>query len=163
MDNERTYGLRSTLQLYKLAENASAQQPLIERAEEDLLCALFLYRHGACGYSPLVTVCFLLHQAMEKWLKAFIAVQGISVRPNGQHDLLSRLEAAKSVQSAFADVQSKIEEIEPEIMAHTFPGNLRYTETPRDIERKVEVLIKAAFVTRRLVKQTLPRTSEEMA
>jgi HEPN domain-containing protein len=155
MDNEHMDGLRSTLRLYRLPEKASAQQPLIERAEEDLLCALSLYRQGACGYSPLITVCFLLHQAMEKWLKAFIAVQGIHVSPNGQHDLLSRLEAAKIVQSAFADIQSKIEEIEPEIMAHKFPGNLRYNETPPDIERKVEVLIKAAFATRRLVKRTL--------
>jgi len=156
MENEHTDSLKSTLRFYKLPEDASIQQPLIERAEEDLLCALSLYRQGACGYSPLVTVCFLLHQALEKWLKAFIAVQGISVRPNGQHDLLGRLEAAKTVQPAFADIQSKIEEIEPEIMAHKFPGNLRYNETPPDIERKVEVLIKAAFVTRRLVKRTLP-------
>jgi HEPN domain-containing protein len=162
MDNERMYGLRSTLRLYKLPENASAQQPFIDRAEEDLLCAVSLYRQGACGYSPLVIVCFLLHQALEKWLKAFIAVQGISVPKKGQHDLLSRLEAAKTVEPAFADIQSKIEETEPAIMAHNFPGNLRYNETPPNIEQYVEVLIKAAFATRKLVKRALKRKLEEM-
>ena len=162
MDNEHTSGLRSTLRLYKLPETACAQQPFIDRAEEDLLCALSLYRHGACGYSPLVTVCFLLHQSLEKWLKVFIAVQRISVPTKGQHELLSRLEAAKTLEPAFADIQSKIEKIEPAIMAHNFPGNLRYNETPPDIEKYVEVLIKASFATRKLVKQALKRRLEEM-
>ena len=161
MENEYTDGLKSTLRLYKLPEEASAQQPLIERAEEDLLCALSLYRQGACGYSPLVTVCFLLHQALEKWLKAFIAVRGIRVSSK-KHDIHSRFKAVEGAEPAFGDIRNKLEVV-PEIMAHEFPGNLRYNETLPDIEQYVEVLIKAAFATRRLVKRTLQRTLEEMA
>jgi len=154
-------GLRSTLRLYRLPGDASAQQPLIERAEEDLLCALSLYRQGTCGYSPLVTVCFLLHQALEKWLKVLIAVKGIHVSAK-THDLYSRLEAAKEVDPEFEDIRKKIEEIELTIMDHKFPGDLRYNETPPDIEQYVEVLIKAAFATRKLVKRALKRRLEEM-
>jgi len=92
--------------------------------------------------------------------QAFLAVQGFSV--SKRHDLLSPLEVAKTVEPAFADIQSKIEEIEPAIMAHNFPGNLRYHETSPDIEQYVEVLIKAAFATRKLVKRALKRRLEEM-
>jgi HEPN domain-containing protein len=160
MDNGHTDGLKSTLRLYRLPEEASTQQPLIERAEEDLLCVLSLYRQGACGYSALVTVCFLLHQALEKWLKAFIAVQGFRVSTK-THDLYNRFQAVEEVDPAFGDIRSKLE-IAPEIMAHEFPGNLRYNETPPDIEQYVEVLIKAAFATRKLVKRALKRRLEEM-
>jgi hypothetical protein len=51
----------------------------------------------------------------------------------------------------------------PDILAHEFPGNLRYTEVHPDRERYVKVLMEAAFETRRLVKRLLKRTSEEMA
>jgi hypothetical protein len=95
------------LLVYRLPEDASAQQPLIERAEEDLLCATSLYRRGAYGYSPLVTVCFLLYQALEKWLKVFIAVQGIPVSTK-THDFYSRFEAAKKEEPAFGCIQSKV-------------------------------------------------------
>lgn len=160
-NNDRSSSLSSVLRVYRLPKETSSQQPLIERAEEDLLCALALHRQGACGYLPLVTVCYLLHQALEKWLKLLIAVRGIHISTK-THDLYRRFEAVEEAEPVFGDIRSQIEEIAPEIMAHKFPGNLRYNETPPDIERYVQVLIKAAFATRRLVKRTLKRTLEEM-
>lgn len=153
-------GFKSFLNISKLPQEFITQQAVIERAEEDLLCAVSLHRRGACGYSPFVTICFLLHQAMEKWLKAFIAVQGIQVSAKGQHDLYSRFEAAESQAPQFESIRKIIEEVAPEILDHKFPGNLRYNETPTDIERYIEVLITATFAVRRLVKQQLEKLKE---
>lgn len=152
--------LKPFLVFYRLQEELSTQQALIERAEEDLLCAVSLYRRGACGYSPFVTVCFLTHQALEKWLKAFIAVEGIPVSAK-QHDLYSRLVIVEKVLPAVETVRNSIEEVDPEILGHKFPGDLRYNETPADVERYVKLLIKAAFSVRRLVKQFLKRKVKE--
>lgn len=152
MNNEREDSLQMTLNVYRLPEDASAQQALIERAEEDLLCALSLYRKGVCGYLPLVTVCFLLHQAVEKWLKVLIAVKGITVNSK-QHDLYSRLEALMRVDSAFEEVKLQIEAANIEIMDHKFPGNLRYSETSSDIEQYINTLMKAAFAVRKIAKR----------
>ncbi len=160
MDSERRDSLHLTLSVYRLPEDASAQQPLIERAEEDLLSALSLYRRGACSYLPLVTVCFLLHQALEKWLKAFIAVQGIPVTARGPHDLDSRFRAAETQCPEFAEVRKRLEEVAPGILHHKFPGNLRYNETPADIEQFVKVLIEGAFVVRRLAKRHFKKLEE---
>ena len=153
--NNQQHSLRSTLQVYRLPEDASPQQPLIERAEEDLLCAVALYRQGACDYLPLVTICYLLHQALEKWLKLLIAVRGMSASTKGQHDLYNRIKAIETSVPEFREIREKIEEMDPILMDHKFPGNLRYTETPADIEQYVEVLIPTVFKTRRLVKRCL--------
>lgn len=154
-NNDRSDSLRSTLHVYRLPEDANSQQPLIERAEEDLLCAVALYRRGACGYLPLVTTCYLLHQALEKWLKLLIAVRGISVSTKGQHDLYNRIVALESSVPEFKKIREEIERIDPMLMDHKFPGNLRYNEIPTDIEQYIKALISAVFKTRRLVKRCL--------
>ncbi|MCX7683493.1 MAG: HEPN domain-containing protein [Anaerolineae bacterium] len=161
MGNERDGSLESVLQVYRLPEDASSQQPLIERAEEDLLCAVSLYRRGACGYLPLVTACFLAHQALEKWLKAFIAVCGLSVSAKGQHNLYDRFMVVEKKVPEFKVIREKVEAVEPEILDHKFPGNLRYNETPANVERYVEVLMEAAFLVRKLVKRQLNKSLEE--
>jgi len=146
--------LTSTLKVYRLPEDASSQQRLIERAEEDLLCAVALYRQGACGYLPLVTTCYLLHQALEKWLKLLIAVRGIPVSAKA-HDLYNRIVALEKLDPEFKKIQEEIEGTDPMLMDHNFPGNLRYNEIPTDIEQYIKALISAVFRTRRLSKQYL--------
>ncbi len=160
MDNESRYSPRLMLRVYRLPEDGSAEQPRIERAEEDLLSALSLYRRGACGYLPLVTVCFLLHQALEKWLKAFIAVQGIQVSAKRLHDLHSRFMAVETKYPEFGEVRREIEQVAPEILDHKFPGDLRYNETPADIEICAKALMKAAFAVRRLGKRHFKKLEE---
>lgn len=160
MDSARKESLQLTLSVYRLPEDASAQQSLIERAEEDLLSALSLYRRGACGYLPLANICFLLHQAVEKWLKVFIAVQGIPIDAKGQHDLDSRFRAAETQCPEFAEVRQRIENVACEILGHRFPGDLRYSNTRDNIEQCVEVLMEAALRVRRLVKQYLSEPQE---
>ena len=51
-----------------LQHKYQSQQSWIDRAEEDLLCAVFLCRQRI-NYSPLANICYLLHQSIEKWLK----------------------------------------------------------------------------------------------
>lgn len=113
MSSGHSNTLTSTLRVYRLPEEASSQQPLIERAEEDLLCALALYRQGACGYLPLVTVCYLLHQTLEKWLKLLIAVRGISASTRGQHDLYNRINAIEALIPEFSEIREDIEKVDP--------------------------------------------------
>jgi hypothetical protein len=84
-----------------------------------------------------------------------IAVRGISTSPKGQHDLYNRIKAIETSIPEFREIREKIEEMDPMLMAHRFPGNLRYTETPADIEQYVKVLIRMVFKTRRLVKRCL--------
>lgn len=154
-NNDRSDGLRSTLHVYRLPEDASSQQPLIERAEEDLLCAVTLYHRGACGYLPLVTTCYLLHQALEKWLKLLIAVRGISVSAKGPHDLYNRIVALEKLHPEFKEIRKEIEGVDPMLMDQKFPGNLRYNEIPTDIEQYIKALMSAVFRTRRLARQYL--------
>jgi HEPN domain-containing protein len=144
---------RVSLRVYELPDDTADQQRFIDRAEEDLLCALSLYTRRACGYLPLVTVCFLLHQAMEKWLKAFLAVNG-TPQPK-THDLYKLLEAANNIEPQFLRVREEIEKVNSEILGQKFPSDIRYEDTPPGIEKDVEILFQAARVTRRLVKQSL--------
>lgn len=159
MDNKPANSLKSALRIYELPEDKSAQQQLIDRAEEDLVCAVSLYRQGACGYSPLVTVCFLLYQAIEKWLKLLIAVEGLPVSTKSQHDLDSRFTALEKQIPDLGKIKKEIKEIDEEVLTHKFPGNLRYNETPANIERYVNVLLRAAFEVRRIAKRYLKEAS----
>lgn len=159
MDNKPDDSLKPALRVHELPEDKSAQQQFIDRAEEDLVCAVSLYRRGACGYSPLVTICFLLHQAIEKWLKLLIAVQGLKIPTNGQHDLHPRFTALEGLIPDLGRIRKEIETIDEKILTHRFPGDLRYNETPADIERYVNVLLRAAFKVRRIVKRYLKEAS----
>lgn len=151
--------LKLELRVYRLPEDASSQQCLVERAEEDLLCAISLYRNGSCGYKPLVTVCYLLHQALEKWLKLFIAVKGIPLNAK-THDLDSRIRAIEQIIDGLCDIRKDIEEIDPKLMDHKFPGDLRYNDTPPEIDEYINVLMHAVFRVRKLIKKHLNQISE---
>jgi HEPN domain-containing protein len=143
----------ASLRVYELPDDKADQQRFIDRAEEDLLCALSLYTRRACGYLPVVTVCFLLHQSIEKWLKAFLAVKA---KPQPKtHDLYQLLEAARKIEPKFMKVREDIEKVDSEILGQQFPSDIRYEDTRPDIEKDVEILLQAARATRRLVKQSL--------
>jgi hypothetical protein len=99
-----------------------------------------------------------LHQAIEKWLKLFIAVrrvEGVPTKGKNAHNLGLFLKATGKVEPKFLDLLKKIEAVDGNLLEHKFPGDLRYNETPSDIERHVETLMSAAFTTRRLVKRCL--------
>ncbi len=151
--------MRDPLIVFVLSDDLSSQQPLIDRAEEDLMCAICLYRQGACGYPPLLNVCYLLLQGIEKWLKVFIAIQDISVPTKGRdsHNLSRFFTALSEHEPDLEAIRQRIETTEPNLFSHDFYVNLRYTDTPTEIENYIEALMPAAFATRRVVKRFLKR------
>lgn len=150
--------MRDTLCVFTLPSDLQSQQCLIDRAEEDLICAICLYR-GACGHLPLLNICYLLLQSIEKWLKVFIAIQDISVPTKGRdsHNLFRFFTALSERELAFKQIQEQIEATDPQLLSHNFYVNLRYNDTPTQIETYIETLIPAAFNTRRIVKRFLKR------
>lgn len=164
MEDKVDESLAKWLTLYELPEDKAKQQPYIERAEEDLLCAVSLYRRGACGYLPLNNVCYLLHQAIEKWLKLFIAVgrvEGVPTRGQHAHDLRLFLTAIEALDPEFLRIRGMIEAVDGQMMDHRFPGSLRYEATKPETDQHVETLMSVAFRTRRLVKRCLKLLEEE--
>lgn len=151
--------MRDHLIVFVLPDDLSSQQPKVDRAEEDLMCAICLYREGACGYLPLVNICYLLLQSIEKWLKVFIAIQDISVPTKGpdSHNLSRFFTALSEREEACEVIRQRIERTDPKLLLHGFHVNLRYTGTPAEIENYIKTLIPAAFDTRRVVKRFLKR------
>jgi hypothetical protein len=152
--------MRDTLIVFTLPEDLQPQQPLVDRAEEDLMCAICLYREGACGYPPLLNICYLLLQGIEKWLKVFIAVQdvtGVPTKGRDSHNLSRFFTAVAEHEPAFEEIRQKIEATDAQLLSHDFNVNLRYNDTPTEIETYIEKLIPAAFDTRRVVKRFLKR------
>lgn len=115
------------------------------------------YRRGIFGYIPLVNICYLLHQTIEKWLKLFVAVNGIPVSNSTwwRHDLNKLFEAAGGKEPIFLEIKETINGVDGFLLEHAYPGNLRYNETPLEIELHVGVLMQVAFVVRRVVKRWL--------
>ncbi len=143
------------LKVYQLSKDSASQQCLIDRAEEDLFCASWLLRRRKySSFMPHVTICFLLHQATEKWLKLFLVTASL---PEGSasHALRERFERAGGKEPDFLKVKDRIGEVDEEILENRFPGNLRYNETPEEVEDYIKILLYAAFRTRRLVKRFL--------
>jgi hypothetical protein len=156
---------------FTLPDDLQSQQPLVDRAEEDLMCAICLYRDGACGYPPLLNICYLLLQGIEKWLKVFIAIQDIRIPTNqdiripikgrDSHNLSRFFAAVAEHEPDFERIQKKIEEVEPELLSHKFFVDLRYNDTPVEVENYIQTLIPAAFDTRRVVKKFLKRRQHD--
>ncbi|MDD5205078.1 MAG: HEPN domain-containing protein [Desulfobacterales bacterium] len=111
MRDELLESLSQKLSVYELPEDKAVHQPYVDRAEEDLLCAISLYRRGACGYAPLNNVCYLLHQAIEKWLKLLIEVR-VGTSPQKNHDLFVLLSAIADLDPAFLSIRDEIEALE---------------------------------------------------
>ena len=155
--------MRAILTVFTLPSDLQSQQSLIDRAEEDLMCAICLYREGACGYLPLLNICYLLLQGIEKWLKVYIEIRditGVSTKGRDSHNISRFFNAVAEREPDLERIQREVESIEPELLSHKFNVDLRYNDTPTEIENYIETLIPAAFDTRRVVKRFLKRRQE---
>jgi HEPN domain-containing protein len=141
------------LTTYKLSEHLQSQQYLIRRAEEDLFCAVMLCRRKS-GYMPLVNICYLLHQSIEKWLKVFLIIQSPAFKQKG-HDLEYLFDKATEIKIQFEFIKSELTLVDPVILGPKFPSDLRYNETSPEIEDYIQALMRAVFKTRRLIKRHL--------
>lgn len=121
------------------------------------MCAIWLCRGSNRRYSPLTNVCYLLHQAVEKWIKVVHAVAGIpevNAKKEG-HDLGRLLEPLEAKYPEFSSIRTMIEEVDGGLLRQRFPADLRYEEIMPEIERYVAVLMRAAFLVRRTAKTWL--------
>lgn len=73
------------------------------------------------------------------------------------HDLRLLLISAATAEPSFAAAIEMVDGVEGRILKQTFPSDLRYEETPAEIEDYCDVLLKTAFLVRRIVKKWLRR------
>jgi HEPN domain-containing protein len=152
------------LVVVELNKEYEPQQPFIDRAEEDLITAYYLYCNTINGYILYVSICYLCLQGIEKWLKAFLAVN--KVLQKFTHDIPELLKAAVVLDNQFLGVLHPFEDIEEYYFRKSGkkPANyssMRYEISPTNIEIHVKTLLEAAFLTRRLAKRSLRRRSDE--
>lgn len=143
---------RLGVQLRVLQHTYKSQQHWIDRAEEDLLAAIYLCREKK-QYSPHSTICYLLHQSIEKWLKAFLEINGINMGKT--HNLFVLLKRAGEKDPFFTRSLQMLNQNASIILEEKFSSDLlRYSnneELPK-IDKLVAMLFPLAFKIRRIVK-----------
>lgn len=138
----------------------SDQQPLLDRAQEDLICAIFLHERNPCGYYPASNICYLLHQSIEKSLKALLAITGKKYgKTHSLHELFDNLsghqittnypkmtqQAVRVMINKINSIKSEIEGLDPRILDRRFQSNLRYDEVDPQIDEYIKLLMKSAL------------------
>lgn len=155
-----------TIQIKNIKNTGSRTraQGFLDQAEEDLLYATICLRSKHGDYWPINDTNYLLHQSVEKWLKAFLHVgDGIPVKRG--HGLRGFLDGCIQKHPEMLKVQN-ILEYDEFLLEQEYPSNLRYREgndyDTYNLQDQFCILIEAAFATRRIVKQWL-KTNEEVA
>jgi HEPN domain-containing protein len=128
------------------------------------MTAYFLFCKTVNGYIPYLSICYLCLQAIEKWLKVYLAVKKVAHKFT--HDIPAFLDIVIELDSQFLDVFYPLNTIEEYYFrkSKNKPANyssMRYETAPADIETHAKILLEAAFLTRRLVKRSIPRRSDE--
>lgn len=152
----------SKLQQLKVVQHKyKVQQSWIDRAEEDLLCAFLLCKNKT-SYSPHANICYFLHQTIEKWLKAYMAINGLAFR--NTHELFFLLQQSGNKDPIFLGILQRLDQYAPIVLTSDFSSNiLRYgsDEDASNIQVCVSELFPVAFQVRRLVKKSIRRLSDE--
>jgi HEPN domain-containing protein len=130
-------------------------QTMLSRAEEDLISAVLLIRGKAIVLPAtwcLTNVCYLLHQSLEKWLKAWLRFQKQGGTKSHSLEVLfkSAMHNLPELQSFYALLD---QEFTAEIQSQFFPSDsLRYADTEEDkLVVWVEVLTTALCNSRQLI------------
>lgn len=142
------------VQITVLQHTYQAQQYWIDHAEEDLLVAVYLCRRKI-GYPPRSTICYLLHQSIEKWLKAFLEINGIEFGKT--HNLFILLKKAGEKDDFFIQLLRNLDSNAHIILGENFSSdNLRYgKEQLPNTEELVSILFPVTFKIRRIVKKRI--------
>jgi HEPN domain-containing protein len=146
-------------------DSRNRAQRFLDQAEEDLLYATICLRskHGGC--CPINDINYLLHQSIEKWLKAFLHVGVGTPAKSWRHNLETIVKACVQKHPEMLKVQIILEHDEF-LLRNDYPSNLRYREgddyDTYNLQDQFCILIDAAFSTRRIVKQWL-KTNKEVA
>ncbi|MCX8171798.1 MAG: HEPN domain-containing protein [Candidatus Bathyarchaeota archaeon] len=162
---------RDPLRVFILPDRISNEQRLVDRAEEDLLCAVHLLRKPPFGRYTPAHVCYLLHQSIEKWLKVLLLYnKGKYPKLHNLDELFQNVIQSTDhhLSNTISRVKDLIEEVdewvessagvwELKILDRNFQDNLRYNkDDPNDVQ--VWVLLKCAFKIRKIVKRIIVRS-----
>lgn len=143
------------------------QQPLLDRAQEDLICAIFLHKN-IHGYYPAANICYLLHQSIEKLIKVLLAItrKGYD-RTHDLHELFNALSKChtitnqpKMTKQVIRDtikrvnsIKKEIKRTDPRILNYNFQSDLRYNEVDSRIDEYIRLLMKSALKMRRILEK----------
>lgn len=132
-----------------------SQQRWIDHAEEDLLAAIYLCREKK-QYFPHSTICYLLHQSIEKWLKAFLEINGITMGKT--HNLFVLLKRAGEKDEFFSRSLQLLDQNIPIVLEEKFSSDLlRYSNSEEllNTDKIVAMLFPLVFKIRRIVKSRI--------
>lgn len=154
-----------TIQIKNLenTDSRNRAQRFLEQAEEDLFFATICLRRKNSGYWPIHDVNYLLHQSIEKWLKAFLHIGEGTPSKSWGHNLDALLIGCVQKDIKMAEVQVLLER-DDYLLRKDYPSNLRYREgevyDTYDLPDQFCILLEAAFTTRRVVKRWLRNNKE---
>lgn len=114
-----------------------------DKAEEDFLFAKTTLAEGINFYSP---ICFHLHQAVEKYLKAYIVANNLNFLKI--HDLSQLLKICSDHDSSFNRITGQVNELNPYYIETRYPGitvsfDKVQTEQALEITEEIVSFIKA--------------------
>lgn len=90
-----------------------------DRAKEDLKVAKSLLEDQGFYNS----ICFHSHQAVEKYLKGFLAYHNLNVRKI--HDLIVLVEECSLVEQSFLELKESIERLNDFYISTRYPGDIQ--------------------------------------
>jgi len=105
----------------------------ISKADKDLEEAKFLFSYKR----PLEDVAFFIHQAIEKYLKAFLINSGWELKKI--HDLVKLLKDVIKIDNSFERFLSEIEGITNYYIETRYPVGYDVEYTEEDIENSIKV------------------------
>lgn len=158
------------MRVLQLREDWSSQQVWVDRAEEDLICAISMYKRRKCLYIPCNNICYLFLQGIEKWLKLLIPVIAaadptvkIKDPKDYGHNLRLLYETACKKIPELENSKIMLEGVSRQIslLHHKAPDNFRYDDL-NDAEECARILHKAAQKTRQNIKQFLKNAPVNM-
>lgn len=97
--------------------NSNIAKEWSDKAEEDFLFAKTTFDEGIDFYSP---ICFHLHQAVEKYLKAYIVANNLDF--SKIHDLSQLLQICSNHDSSFSQLTGQVNELNPYYIETRYPG-----------------------------------------
>jgi len=103
----------------------------------------------------LNNVCYLLHQSLEKWLKIYLTVNGVAFNLN-THNLLDLINLAMIHDIIFHETYCTLVAHQEMVFKkeNKTSNDLRYGSDD-GLDNLLYPLLRATFLTRRLVKRTL--------
>jgi HEPN domain-containing protein len=118
--------------------NVKAIGEWFAKADEDYRYAKASLDEGFAFYDQ---ICFHLHQAAEKYLKAYIVAKELEFRK--VHDLTKLLQICEVHDNAFEDLRDEVRELNPFYIETRYPGFINTTDKAQT-EKAISMVEKIA-------------------